>query len=59
MPRVKKVIQDEGKRVNSCKIYDGFEFIREYSEEIHGEDFEKLAQQFVEGHPNCIIRYDK
>lgn len=46
---VKKVAVVKKKVVSTTKIsiYNNGEFIREYSLENHGKDFERLADQFV------------
>lgn len=40
--------KQEEKRPNKINVYTrGGEFVRAYSKEVHGEDFEKLAKSFA------------
>ena len=56
MPRVKKEEKVESKPI---KIYRGNDFIREFSEEVHGKGYQKLAEQFVAVRPDHQLKYDK
>tara|TARA_R100001530_G_scaffold134845_2_gene110603 strand:+ start:8854 stop:9090 length:237 start_codon:yes stop_codon:yes gene_type:complete len=54
-------VKEETKKVSnqSVEVYDANEnLIREYSEELHGKDYLKLAEQFVgkEGRLNYTIK---
>jgi hypothetical protein len=33
-------------------IYDGEQFIRQYSQLVHGDNFQELADACIAGHPN-------
>lgn len=35
------------KKGGSVDVYDGIIFIRTYSEEVHGKEYKKLAEQFA------------
>jgi hypothetical protein len=43
-----------GDGVESVDILDARnEFVRQYSRQVHGDQFSELADSFIAGHPSC------
>jgi hypothetical protein len=65
MPKLRKVIEKKVKvskgepknyEVLEVSVYEGRNLIRTYSKKAHGEDFMKLAMQFVSDRPTFILK---
>lgn len=55
MPR--KKVEKVDTKVKTVQVFDQNRLVREYSEEVHGEDFKLLAEMFATKN-NFIIKHD-
>jgi hypothetical protein len=62
MPKKKSSDTDEPEQIletdpissDAIDIYDeADQFVRQYSREVHGDNFAELAESYLTGHPKC------
>lgn len=39
--------------VETIDIFQGEQFVRQYSRSVHGDNFAELADSYIAGHPHC------
>lgn len=53
----KPEVSDSVSAITEVSVFDTTgQFVRTYSLSVHGSDFQKLADEFVAGHPGCYTK---